>query len=157
MVQHIELCVSKLKEANRETLSCHCSSAWRSATRWKRRRENRGQRNTFAYLDDVHYSSDIPDRPECGIVHPCGLVGMAELGPDVWNPDGVKVLVTPVGSRAFVDAVINKRLREEQKLWDAIPWVPDFQAAWQMLIQCSGPRCHRILPTIAIGRLRPTA
>ena len=67
---------------------------------------------------------------------------MAELGPDVWNPEGVKVLGTPVGSRAFVDEVINKRLREEHKLWDAIPWVPDVQAAWQILIQCAGPRCH---------------
>ena len=31
---------SKLKEANRETLSCHCCSARRCTTRWKRRREN---------------------------------------------------------------------------------------------------------------------
>ena len=55
-------------------------------------------------------------------------VGMAELGPDVWNPEGVKALGTPVGSRAFVDEVINKRLREEHKLWDAIKRVPDLQA-----------------------------
>ena len=73
---------------------------------------------------------------------------MAELGPDVWNLEGVKVLGTPEDSRAFVDEVINKRLREEHKLWDAIPWVPDLQAAWQILIQCSGPRCHHILRTL---------
>ena len=70
---------------------------------------------------------------------------MAELGPEVWNPEGVKVLGTPVGSRAFVDEVINKRLREEQKLWEAIPRVPDIQARWQILIQCAGPRCHHII------------
>ena len=74
--------------------------------------------------------------------------GMAELGPEVWNPEGVKVLGTPVGSRAFVDEVINKRLREEQKLWEAIPWVPDLQAGWQILIQCAGPRCHHIIRTL---------
>ena len=75
-------------------------------------------------------------------------VGMAELGPDVWNPEGVKVLGTPVGSRTFVAEVINKRLREDHKLWGAIPWVPDLQAAWQILIQCAGPRCHHILRTL---------
>ena len=63
--------------------------------------------------------------------------GTAEFGPDVWNPEGVKV-GTIVGSRAFVEE-INKRLRGEQKLGDAIAWVPDLQPAWQIFIQCAGP------------------
>ena len=72
--------------------------------------------------------------------------GMVELGPEVWNPEGVKVLGAPVGSTRFVEEVVNKRLEEEAKLWEAIP---DLQAAWQILLQCAGPRCHhmlRILP-----------
>ena len=66
-------------------------------------------------------------------------VGMADLGPDVWNPEGVKVLGTPVRSRVFV---------HEVKLWDAIPWVPNPQAPWQMLLQCAAPRFHHILLTL---------
>ena len=37
---------------------------------------------------------------------------MAELGPEVWNPEGVKVLGTLVGSTRFVEEVVNKRLEE---------------------------------------------
>ena len=74
--------------------------------------------------------------------------GMAELGPDVWNPEGMKVLGAPVGSTRFVEEVVNKRLEEEAKLWEAIPFVPDLQAAWQILLQCAGPRCHHMLRTL---------
>ena len=74
--------------------------------------------------------------------------GMAELGPEVWNPEGVKVLGTPVGSRRFVEEVVQKRLEEEDKLWEAIPSAPDLQAAWQILLHCAGPRCHRMLRTL---------
>ena len=66
---------------------------------------------------------------------------MAELGPEVWNPEGVKVLGTPVGSRRFVE-------EEEDKLWEAIPHVPDLQAAWQILLHCAGPRCQHMLRTL---------
>ena len=34
---------------------------------------------------------------------------------------------------------IERRLDDEQKLWDAIPSVPDLQCAWQVLLQCAGP------------------
>ena len=66
---------------------------------------------------------------------------VAELGPEVWNPEGVKILGTLVGSQRFVQEVIEKRLAEEQRLWDA-------QAAWQTLLQCAGPRCHHVLRTL---------
>ena len=74
--------------------------------------------------------------------------GVAELGPEVWNPEGVKILGTPVGSQRFVQEVVEKRLAEEQRLWDAVPKVPDLQAAWQILLQCAGPRCHHVLRTL---------
>ena len=33
-------------------------------------------------------------------------------------------------------------------MWDAITWVPDLQSAWQILLQCAGPRCHHFLRTL---------
>ena len=48
----------------------------------------------------------------------------------------------------FVEEVVNKRLEEEAKLWEAIPTVPDLQAAWRMLLQCAGLRCHHMLRTL---------
>ena len=56
---------------------------------------------------------------------------MVELGPEVWNPEGVKVLGTPVGSTRFVEEVVNKRLE-----------------GGQILLQCAGPRCHHMLRTL---------
>ena len=47
-------------------------------------------------------------------------------------PQGVKVLGTPIGSFEFIKEVSDRRLEEEQRLWDAIPWIPDLQCAWQV-------------------------
>ena len=73
--------------------------------------------------------------------------GMAKLGPETWNFEGVKVLETPVGPWRFVQEVANKRLEEEGQLWKAIPTVPDLQAAWQILLHCAGPRCRTLPPS----------
>ena len=43
------------------------------------------------------------------------------------SPQGVKVLGTPIGSFEFIKEVSDRRLEEEQRLWDAIPWIPDLQ------------------------------
>ena len=72
----------------------------------------------------------------------CLPPNMAELGPDVWSPQGVKILGTPVGSAVFIEEATQRRLEEERILWDAMPSVPDRQCAWQILLQCAGPRCH---------------
>ena len=61
---------------------------------------------------------------------------------------GVKVLGFPIGSEAFIQAFTDKRLKEERRLWNAIPSVPDLQCAWQLLLQCAGPRCHHVLRTV---------
>ena len=71
-----------------------------------------------------------------------------DLGPDVWHGEGIKVLGTPVGSDVFVQSHTNERLEEENRLWEAIGWVPDAQCAWQILVQCAGPRCHHLLRTM---------
>ena len=75
-------------------------------------------------------------------------VDIEDLGPDVWNPEGIKILGTPVGHPEFVSTFVEQRLVEERKLWDAIPSVPDLQCAWQLLLQCAGPRCHHLLRTV---------
>ena len=71
-----------------------------------------------------------------------------DLGPDVWHGEGIKILGTPVGSDAFVQTHTDERLEEENRLWEAIGWVPDAQCAWQILLQCAGPRCHHFIRTL---------
>ena len=61
-----------------------------------------------------------------------------ELGEDVWDLEGIKILGTPIGSEDFVQRVIDRRLEDEAKLWDALTWVPDLQCAWKILLQCAG-------------------
>ena len=60
----------------------------------------------------------------------------------------MKILGTPVGSDEFVEAKIEARLADERLLWEAVSWVPDLQCAWQILLQCAGPRCHHLLRTL---------
>ena len=72
--------------------------------------------------------------------------GVAELGPEVWNPEGVKIL-----EHLWVPKVRSgghRETAEEQRLWNAVPTVRDLQAAWQILLQCAGPRCHHVLRTL---------
>ena len=82
---------------------------------------------------------------------------MDDLGPDVWNPDGIKILGTPVGNDGFVSAASTARVEEESKLWERIGWVPDVQCAWQILLQCAGPRCHHWLRTVPPRQSAPYA
>ena len=44
---------------------------------------------------------------------------MEDLGPEVWNAEGVKILGTPIGSDCHED-VTEERLTEERRLWDAL-------------------------------------
>ena len=69
---------------------------------------------------------------------------MQVLGPEVWSPEGVKILGTPGGHAEFIQAAVDARLEEEDKLLRALSWVPDFQCARQLLVQCAGPRCHHV-------------
>ena len=122
----------------------------------------------FAYLDDV-YALSTPERSRdlydllaqklhdvAGIrLHTgktrtwnrAGAVPerMAELGPSVWSPAGLKILGTPLGTPEFHSIATRERLEEETLLWRAIPWVPNLQCSWQLLVQCAGPRCHHFL------------
>ena len=73
---------------------------------------------------------------------------MDDLGPDVWNPDGIKILGTPMGNDAYVRAASTIRVEEESKLWERMGGVPDVQCARQILLQCAGPHCHHWLRTV---------
>ena len=71
-----------------------------------------------------------------------------DLGEEVWSPDGVKVLGSPIGTEAFIQSFTDRRLEEERRLWNEIPSVPDLQCAWQLLVQCAGmsPRVDDCAP-----------
>ena len=43
----------------------------------------------------------------------CLPPNMADLGPNVWSPQGVKILGTPVGSEQFIEEAVQRRLEEE--------------------------------------------
>ena len=131
----------------------------------------RPEDKVFAYLDDVHVASP-PDRTRgaynllgeqllagAGIQLHTGKTrvwnrggtcppDVVDLGEEVWNPAGIKILGTPIGSPEFVHRTVQQRLEDEGRLWEAIAWVPDLQCAWQILSQCAGPRCHHLLRTL---------
>ena len=64
------------------------------------------------------------------------------------GPQGMKILGTPVVTEALEESACAERLEEEDKLWNAIHWIPDLQCAWQVLVQCARPRCHRKIRTM---------
>ena len=120
----------------------------------------------FAFLDDVYVvATSQRIREVCNLLNETlAIVGiqlhagktrtwnragtrpadLEDLGPE----EGIKILGTPIGSDQFVADVAQARLEEERRLWEAISWVPDTQCAWQILLQCSGPRCHHFFQTI---------
>ena len=69
-----------------------------------------------------------------------------QRGPEAWQPEGIKVLGTPIGSAAFIRERMMTRIAAEQRLWDAIPRVPDLQCGWQLLL--AGPRANHMIRTL---------
>ena len=70
------------------------------------------------------------------------------LGPEAWQPEGIVVLGTPLGSAQFVSGKLQARVEEERRLWEAIPTVPDLQCGWQILLQSANPRANHTLRTL---------
>ena len=64
---------------------------------------------------------------------------MEELEFDVWSSSGIKILGTPVGDVEFVRRLSEVRIRRRGAL---------VEGAWQILLQCAGPRCHHYLRTL---------
>ena len=73
---------------------------------------------------------------------------LSDLGDDVWCPDGVKVLGVPIGHPAFVQSYLAEKSADQQRLLDSLPRVNDLQCAWQLLVQCAGPRANHILRSV---------
>ena len=71
-----------------------------------------------------------------------------ELGPDVWSGDSIKVLGTSLGMVQFVSSLVEERIAEERRLWEAIPSVPDLQCTWQLLVQSANPRSNHTIRTL---------
>ena len=73
---------------------------------------------------------------------------IGELGEEAWQPEGLKVLGSPIGSPQFTTAKLRERVEEERRLWDAIPTVKNLQCAWQFLLQSANPRANHTLRTL---------
>ena len=62
--------------------------------------------------------------------------GLASLGGEVWTADrraaenGLRILGTPVGTAAYVEAHARARPEEERRLLRELPELPDLQCAW---------------------------
>ena len=46
---------------------------------------------------------------------------IADLGSEVWQPEGITVLGTPIGSEPHVSEKMDQRITKERALWEAIP------------------------------------
>ena len=70
-------------------------------------------------------------------------VELEDFGPDVWNPRGIKILGTPVGSQEFISEVCEEQLQQEgvcgRQFLGGQPAAPDlatlqrFQCGWEDL------------------------
>ena len=68
----------------------------------------------------------------------------------VWRGDpllpvqkqGLKVLGIPIGQPAFVADFLESKSREQQTLFQRIPWVNDPQAAYLLLLMCASTRAN---------------
>ena len=74
-----------------------------------------------------------------------------ELGEDVWQPAGITVLGTPIGSEQYISDKMAERITKERALWEATPTVPDLQCAWQILLQSANPRANHTMRTMPPG------
>ena len=71
-----------------------------------------------------------------------------QLGPEAWQAEGIKVLGTPIGGAQFTRELLQTRIDDEQRLWDAIPRVPELQCGWQLLLQSASPRANHMIRTL---------
>ena len=76
-----------------------------------------------------------------------------ELGLNVWNCDGIKVLGTPLGTAQFVSSLVEERIAEERRLWEAILTSSVFARFWSRVPtrgqRARSERCHlRSLPNM---------
>ena len=71
-----------------------------------------------------------------------------DLGPEVWQPSGIMVLGTPIGSERYISGKLEERLAKERALWEAIPTVPDLRCARQILLQSANRTSNHTMRTM---------
>ena len=79
---------------------------------------------------------------------------IVELGEEAWQPEGLKVLGTPIGSPQFTAAKLRERVEEEQRFWDAISHRENLQCAWQLLLQSANSRANHTLRSKPVWQVR---
>ena len=77
--------------------------------------------------------------------------GLHEFCPTAWRgnrapeENGVIILSAPLGTPDPLAAHAAKRLGEERKLLEHLPWLGDVQSAWAILLYCAVPRANHFL------------
>ena len=110
------------------------SLSWMTCTR-SRCLSVHGQ-STICWERSCLRSGDLTPHWQDPYLEPSG-----RMSPRYGRAQGMKILGTPVGTEAA------ERLEEEDKLWNAIHWIPDLQCAWQVLVQCASPKCRHLIRT----------
>ena len=86
------------------------------------------------------------------------LPGMNELGssdqPPIFKGNlteherGIEILGAPIGTNAYVNEMLDRKLVEQDKLLDSLPHCSSVQHAWLLLYYCGIPRSNHLLRTI---------
>ena len=50
---------------------------------------------------------------------------ITNVGAEAWQPQGITVLGTPIGSELYIAEKMEERISKERTLWEAIRSVPD--------------------------------
>ena len=88
-----------------------------------------------------------------GGLTPMGFEGMGSPEQPVWVGDqslppeqqGLVVLGTPHGHRAYVTRHLEDLSAEHQRLLDVLHELPELQSSWLLLSLCASPRCNYYL------------
>ena len=64
------------------------------------------------------------ERRGCGTEEESHPPDVHQLGPEARRPEGIKVLGSPTVGEQLARELLQTRIAEEQRLWDAIPRFP---------------------------------